>query len=208
MRYYDNHAPNSFTRAVRKQPPVALGDHPSARLLNIAKGKAESYNLASLILDTPDVVRWLRGRMRSGLDANDGGGKSRAPYKMSFMAAADREAEALAYWCEQLCAPIGSSDGLYVRNGMCYGVVGNESIAAVENLSNRLCMSLTLLHRLLDTTSIPDAVSLIVATDPRYGVWTVRRQNYAQWPELAAHFIGAPEPEMHGNPSMAEDSLF
>lgn len=138
-----------------------------------------AHTLASQI---PDAVYWLRAQMtaRPLPDDNDGGGgsskpKSKPPFRMAFMNAADREIAALAHWCSGFGLPIPS--GLYRVNGTVRGVFTEDHLDAVWEMASTLA-------GVLRWASFEDEL----LTDDTFGLWTVRSQHYGLWPQLAAIF--------------------
>lgn len=136
--------------------------------------------VADLVVEVPEVVLWLRAQM-TARPRIDGGGKpsgkpqSKPPFRIAYMAAADREVAALAFWCSQV--GVHSSYPLWRKpDGTVAGVVGDD-LRAVNNLVTRML-------RVLEDKGTPDGM----LDDPRYGLWTVRSAHYREWPELAGIF--------------------
>lgn len=171
----------------------------AARLKYIAKQKIERPNLADLIVEIPDVVRWLRSAMTAIGKSDDSGGSSGAagskpPFRIAAMHAADREVAALAHWCEDYGIVPSSSAGLAVRYGAVVGVCGDD-FGGVEEMCLRLSAAVQ---------GESEARLLHMATEPRFGLWSVRQQHYVTWPDLAGFMAtedGPDEPVM-------EDALF
>lgn len=179
MRSYNNHTPNQPCTTRRQDVAEPATSAPIIeRLANIVReGAATAYNLVDLIAETPEVIHWLRTKMLSGMDTNGNGGKSRAPFKLSLMFAADQEARTLAYWADLYGIRPSLSDGLWIESGTIMGVCGDD-LAVVDELACRLA----------EKIANGAAFSVEMATDPEYGFWHVRQQHFRNWPELAAHF--------------------
>lgn len=181
MKHYTNHHPNTGQPAPRAQSPQIesfIDPDTWERLAVAASETVDEYDLPTLIADTPEVIAWLRDRMVLRPDTNENGGKSAAPFRLSMMAAADREAVTLAYWCEAFGIVPSTSGGLWVESGRIAGVCGDD-LSAITELADRLALLMT---------RVP---AERVGSDPVFGVWTVRRQHFVQWPELAGHFKSA-----------------
>ena len=176
MRTYDNNSPNLPPRRTRpatwEPSPPPPEPEVNEKLRQIATQAVTPHNIATLVADTPDVVRWLRDRMKSGPEKGENGQQSAPPMKLSYMQAADREVEALCYWALSFNL-ITRTEGLWVQGNVVRGVCGDD-LRIVDAISSQLSEKLRIIRY--------DAV----ANDSRYGVWTVRRQHYANWPELAA----------------------
>ncbi len=197
MKKYDWHNPNQAvatkTRTAPETVEQSLAPEVAAKLVEKAKQAVERPNVAELIAEVPDVVRWLRSQMVSTPKPSEDGGStggapgSKPPFRMAFMAAADREVAALAWWCDLVGIKPSYHQGFWVENGQIKGVSGDD-LKGVEELAGRLAMKVG--------SSSLDQVSL--ASDETYGFWTIRSQHYANWPELAGYlateFPEEPEP--------------
>lgn len=205
MRYYDSHNPNTgHQRTIERAKPETVESFLSVEVADRLKAKAAQSvsrpNLDDLIVEIPDVVRWLRAAMVSTTRSDEGGGGGKAqgskpPFTVACMYAADREVAALAYWCEDYGIVPTTSDGLFVRYGSVVGVCG-DNLDGVEELCYRLIFAI----RSATTERLNH-----MATDPVHGLWAVRSQNYANWPELAGYMVTEikDEPE-----TVQEDALF
>lgn len=194
MKWFDHHNPNHATTK-RTKPrfettPPEYTDAQKQLQAVIAKA-VTPYNVAELIRETPACVRWLRDRMMAGSDSPENGSKSAAPMRLSYMCAADREVLAIAYWCKLYGIKPSCRDGLWVRRGLIYGVTDSES-PALEDMVGELAAR-------MDTTPYS-----AVADDSVFGVWTIRRQHYRNWPELSAYFAST-RPEVE---SLELETLF
>ena len=193
MRAYDNNSPNLPPRRTRpttwEPSPPPPEPEINEKLRQIVLQAVTPHDVATLVADTPDVVRWLRDRMKSGPEKGENGQQSAPPMKLSYMQAADREVEVLCYWAQSF-GLLHRSDGLWVRDNVVRGVCGDD-IRLVDEIALKLASKLTHIRY------------AAVAEDSRYGVWTVRKQHYANWPELAAFMA------TDGETSMCEpDVLF
>lgn len=204
MRFYDNHNPSTGVVArIARLPAESIEDFIDpmtvARLKYIAKQKIERPNVADLIVEIPDVVRWLRSAMTAIGKSDDSGGSSgaagsRPPFRIAAMNAADREVAALAHWCEDYGIVPASSDGLAVRYGAVVGVCGDD-LGGVEEMCLRL-------------SNVVQGESedrlLHMASEPRFGLWSVRQQHYVTWPDLAGFMATEDRPDE----PVVEDALF
>lgn len=117
--------------------------------------------------------------MKSGPERGENGSKSAPPMRLSYMQAADREVEALCYWARSFNL-ITRSEGLWVQGNVVRGVCGDD-LRIVDSIAAHLAEKLRIIRY------------EAVANDSRYGVWTVRRQHFGNWPELAAFMATVPE---------------
>lgn len=177
---------------------VLLPDDVRERLERVARVEAQCPDVGELVAQVPDVVGWLRDRMVGRPQLGEGGrpsgkAQSKPPFRIAFMAAADREVAALGYWCDQM--NIHTSCHMWRwPDGRVRGVVGDD-LSGVFDLVNQFTQVLT--SGFVEGTDrvarpmVPDNV----LSDPKFGLWTVRSQHYRLWPELAA-FLQTAETEV------------
>lgn len=195
--------------AEKPAPTPLMPDDIRVQLERRAHVEAITPTADTLIGQIPDVVEWMRALMRrqgvefhappiGGAPENrvtrgslDGGvavrvrrgsSKSTPPMNVSAMAAADREVTALAFW-----ASLYDIDTHYRMNrNNARDVIGlvDDCLDGVWDLATRLQMALR-------TRDVAEGM----LHDSRLGLWTVRSQHYALWPELAAIFETVEVPE-------------
>ena len=185
MKYYDNSSPNVAAKTVRCDPMPVL-DSPAIDSLRaqLAREGQRKYvpTAVELVEQLPEVVAWLRAQMTAKPKPTESGGpkggsKSRPPFRVAFMDAADREVAALLHWAEAYgvsLAPVR----VYRVNGQAIGVMPGEG--STDGLA-------TIAERLIGTGRLSEDDSVL--TDSRYGLWSVRSNHYSIWPELAGMFL-------------------
>lgn len=159
-------------------------------------GKINAPPPYTLVRQVPDTVAWLRGEMTSRHGSSDtppshGRAGPKAPFRVAYMAAADREFEVLAYWANHY--NLTPTYPVWVVNGKVKGVAQGD-LRAVQELSDKLC-------NVLLRASPADGL----LSDPRWGLWTVRKNHYGQYPQLAAIFDTSTFAEE--NPQVASEQM-
>lgn len=176
---------------------VLLPDDVRERLERVARVEAQCPDVGELVAQVPDVVGWLRDRMVGRPQLGEGGrpsgkAQSKPPFRIAFMAAADREVAALAHWC----SAVGVETTCHMwrwPDGRVRGVAPND-LSGVFDLVDKFT-------RYLASDGVPEGV----LSDPKFGLWTVRSQHYRLWPELAA-FLQTAETEVAAE--VEEEVLF
>lgn len=163
-----------------KMPEQQYDDATLNHLLQAARIAVKRPDAAQVIADVPEVVAWLRSQMTAtgkGLDdAPTSGGKpgSKPPFRIAFMNAADREVATLAYWADEF--GIRVPRGLWRVRGATAGVFASN-VQAVDRLASEVAAAVR-------AFGDPDGIY----DHPRWGVWVVRSQHFANWPALASVF--------------------